>query len=71
MHRLHKSNIKHLTLQNENTSLHLAALVGHHEVCNVLLQAGANVHSTNNVGIHVRYQINLLTSFLFTFTFLT
>ena len=55
MHRLHKSNIKHLTLQSGLTPLHVAALKGYHEVCNVLLQAGANVHSTNNVGRHVKY----------------
>ena len=55
MHRLHKSNIKHLTLQFGNTPLHDAARKGHHEVCNVLLQAGADVHSRKDVGIHVKY----------------
>ena len=63
MHRLHKSNIKHLTLQDQDTPLHLAAWKGHHKVCNLLLQAGADVHSTDNVGRHVKYQNNLFLVF--------
>ena len=55
MHRLHKSNIKHLTLQVGRSPLHLAASEGHHVVCDLLLQAGADVHSKSNVGRHVKY----------------
>ena len=63
MHRLHKSNIKHLTLQHEATPLHLAAWAGEYEVCDVLLQAGADVHCRDNVGRHVKYQNNLFLVF--------
>ena len=50
-----QSNIKHLTLQDEATPLHLAASKGHHEVCDVLLKSGADVHSRDSVGRNVKY----------------
>ena len=55
LHMLHNGNIKLLTLQSGFTPLHVAAREGHREICDVLLQTGADVHSRKNVGRHVKY----------------
>ena len=38
-----------LSLQSKETALHLASGWGRDKVCQVLLQAGANIHATDNV----------------------
>ena len=36
-------------LQDEETPLHVAALGGHHETCNLLLEKGADLHAQKSV----------------------
>ena len=36
-------------LQAKETPLHLAAACGHHEICNMLLEKGADIHALNTV----------------------
>ena len=42
-----------LPLQGKQTALHLASGSGHDKVCQVLLQAGADVQATNSVSIKI------------------
>ena len=42
-----------LSLQDNHTALHLASESGHDKVCQVLLQAGADIHATGVVSIRI------------------
>ena len=40
-----------ISLQDQDTPLHVAASYGHHKVCNMLLKSGADVHSKGQASI--------------------
>ena len=42
-----------MSVQHKQTALHLASGSGHEKVCQVLLQAGADVQATDEVRIRV------------------
>ncbi|KAK3104573.1 hypothetical protein FSP39_005194 [Pinctada imbricata] len=46
-----RANIDPKTLEDENTPLHLAAMMGHKSVAKILLVGGADIESQNNEGL--------------------
>ena len=50
-----------LSLQDKRTALHLASRLGHDKVCQVLLQAGADVQATDHVSTRIEILSTLVT----------